>query len=125
MEQKKKLTKEEKRQLQIDGLKLINVNALSGKTTMHNLCCIIGIKERKQYYCHIEKPRKKGEQMTAVRPTVKLIHDFGFVFNNGFEINGVEKSVFKLFPDIEIMEVKKRHNSKLHANGTANIILPL
>ncbi len=111
----KKLTKKqiEAREAKIDKLRIIMVNTFDGKKSLYDLCMKVGIKHRTSYYSMVEYKRRKGESVNFAleQPPVKKVHDYGFVFKNGFEINGVSRTNWKLF-DFDNVEIYKRNDCK-------------
>lgn len=105
----KKKTKEDKRIEILEAQKAVMVNTFDGKESLYHLCEEIGIKERVEYFNMIEKLKPKKIR-TLLEPThvIRVVSDRGFVFNNGFEIKGVEAKVFNLYPDIKLKEIRKR-----------------
>jgi len=101
-----KLTKEEKQELLKQEMVRTKVPAISYDSyfTLLDLCEKIGIKTRVQYFNMIERP------VNSLFEVRKIVHDYGLIFNNGIEITHVKKEVFKLYPDIEIKEIRKRIN---------------
>lgn len=103
---------EEKRAAKLKAIKdkmaTILINTLSGKRTLYHLCYNIGVEKKKSYYDMIEMPAPK-EIRTINNPTVisKVVHDYGLVFADGFEIRHVDKRYWQLF-DVENIEVHSR-----------------
>jgi hypothetical protein len=88
-----------------DEMKLILVNTLTGKMSLSDLCFKVGISKRVQYFNMVEKRSKSIEAPFRV---VKVVHDLGFIFNDGFEIRHVNSKHFNFFPSIDVLERRER-----------------
>lgn len=105
----KTTTKEEKAFLLKEDMKNTRINTLDGKVTLLYLCEEIGVKMRIKYFNMIKEQVKKADRtINNSFEVVKKVHDYGLVFNNGFEIRSVDKRVFCLYPNVETKEIKKR-----------------
>lgn len=77
--------------------------------SMLYLCDTIGIKSRILYYNMIERPVPKSyktiNNMTEIR---KVVHNYGLLFKNDLLIKHVDKSIFILYSEAPITEIKER-----------------
>lgn len=91
-----------------EPMKDIIVNTLSGKSSLYDLCEVVGVKERTLYFNIIEKKAPK-EVRSICNPfvVVKDVFDRGFVFNDGFEIRHVDSKFWNLYTEA-VREVRER-----------------
>ena len=74
------------------------VNTFSGRKRLTDLVDNVGVKSRVKYWNYIEK---KDPATNTYRPVPKT-HDYGLIFNDGFEIRHIESKVFTYLKGIPI-----------------------
>lgn len=91
-----------------EEMRSIYVNTLTGKSSLFDLCEKIGVKERVRYFNFIERKAPKKE-WSIDKPFVvkKITFDYGFRFNDGFEIRHVSRRIANVY-DAPIVEVRER-----------------
>ena len=101
------------KQAAYDKMKSTVICTGEGRTTLYNLCKVIGVTGRKSYYNDVEKllPMSLRTMFNKFH-IVKHTHDFGLVFKNGFEIRHIDKKIWKLYEDIKNEEIKERQWKK-------------
>jgi len=94
--EKKKTTKQADR-ARIKEEKLLlkmeytTVETLTGKTNLRFLVEHIGVRARVEYWNNVEIVQKSTQSTFRID---RLVHDYGLIFNNGFEIRHVAKEFF-------------------------------
>jgi hypothetical protein len=130
----KTLSPEQKALILKEYMALVKINTPypPGKDNLFNLCDKVGIKQRIAYFNMVEKPvttkaRKAKLALTkdVIPPKTeirKVVHHYGLIFNNGFEIRNVDKKVFDLYKDVEVKEVRERIYKDIETKkGTSKI----
>ncbi len=109
MKEVKLTKKQQKKQDLLASMKLMLINCIECRKSMHHLCEEIGIKKRIEYFNMVEKLKPKG-QRSVKNPfhTVRVVHNRGIIFNDGFEIKNVESKIFKLYSDADLIERRER-----------------
>lgn len=100
-----KQTRQEKAE---EKMQLTMINTFDGKFSLFDLCERIGVRERVEYYNMIEKLGKAGTRPTRLPPPEKVVHTYGIILNDGFEVKRIEKSVYNLFKNKPLKEVRER-----------------
>jgi hypothetical protein len=80
------------------------INTFSGRKRLTDLVDNVGVKTRVKYWNYIEK---KDPGTNSYRPVPKT-HDYGLIFNDGFEIRHIESKVFTYFKGVPIEHRKER-----------------
>jgi hypothetical protein len=85
-------------------MKEVFVNTLEGKSTLYDLCEFVGVKKKIKYFNHVEKRTKDIKNPFKV---ITKVFDYGFVFNDGFQIRHVSKGYWNLYP-VDVEEIRER-----------------
>lgn len=80
------------------------VNTFSGRKRLTDLVDNVGVKTRVKYWNYVEK---KDQATNTYKPVPKT-HDYGLIFNDGFEIRHIEPRVFNYFKGIAIEMRRER-----------------
>ena len=81
------------------------VNTFSGRKRLTDLADNVGVKTRVKYWNYVEKK----DSATNTYKSVQKTHDYGLIFNDGFEIRHIEAKVFNYFKGITIEMRRERH----------------
>ena len=112
-QQKEAIKKEKKLEL-IAQMKYEVITTFDGKETLESLVFGVGVKLKKVYFCMEECKTSKKERQAQAKNTGKYsttkvkkkIKSYGLVFNNGFEIKGVDSKFFKIIDCANKEEIK-------------------
>lgn len=80
------------------------VNTLTGRKRLTDLVDNVGVKTRVKYWNYVEKKNLATNTYKSVQKT----HDYGLIFNDGFEIRHIEAKVFNYFKGITIEMRRER-----------------
>lgn len=70
------------------------IETFKGKTNLRELVETVGVRTRVEYWNDIEITTKS---VNATFRIERHIHDYGLIFNDGFEIRHVDKTFFNYF----------------------------
>lgn len=74
------------------------VNTFSGRKRLTDLVDNVGVKTRVKYWNYVEKKDPKLQTCSMVPQT----HDYGLIFNDGFEIRHIEAKVFAYLKGVPV-----------------------
>jgi len=74
------------------------VNTFNGRKRLTDLVDNVGVKTRVKYWNYVERKNPKTNTFVAA----PKVHDYGLIFNDGFEIRHIESKVFTYFKGVPI-----------------------
>lgn len=86
------------------------INTPDGRYNLLRYVSINKVINRVIYYNLVEVllPKKKRTLESGYFEIKKVCHNYGLIFNNGFEIKNVQKQIFNFFDTAEIIERRER-----------------
>jgi hypothetical protein len=80
------------------------INTFNGRKTLTDLIDNVGVKTRVKYWNYVER-KDLGTNTYKVVPKT---HDYGLIFNDGFEIRHIEAKVFAYLKGVTIERRRER-----------------